>query len=37
MSTLPLISDFGQIHEVEQFKFGLIECLYNYAVIHNIK
>ena len=37
MSTLTLIRDFGQINEVEQFKFDLIECLYNYAVIHNIK
>ena len=37
MSILTLISDFGQINEVEKFKFDLIECLYNYAVIHNIK
>ena len=37
MSTLTLISDFGQITEVEKFKFILIECLYSYAVIHNIK
>ena len=37
MSTLTLISDFGQINEVKTFKFNLIECLYNYSVIHNIK
>ena len=36
MSTLTLISDFGQINEVEKFKFDVIECLYNYAIIHNI-
>ena len=36
MSTLTLISDFGQINEVEKFKFYVIECLYNYAIIHNI-
>ena len=37
MSTLTLISDLGQINEVEKIKFDLIKCLYNYAVIHNIK
>ena len=37
MSTLTLISDFGKINEVEKSNFALIECLYNYAVIHNIK
>ena len=37
MSTLTLISDFGKINEEETFKFDLIECLYNYVVIHNIK
>ena len=37
MSTLTLISEFGQINEVEKIKFDLIECLYNYAVINNIK
>ena len=36
MSTLTLISDFGQINEVEKFKFDLIECLYNYVEVHNI-
>ena len=36
MSTLTLIGYFGQINDVEKFKFDLIECLYNYAVIHNI-
>ena len=37
MGTLTSISDFGQVNEVEKFKLDLIECLYNYAVIHNIK
>ena len=37
MSTLTLISAFGQINEVEKNKFDLIKCLYNYAVVHNIK
>ena len=36
MSTFTLIGYFGQINEVEKFKFDLIECLYNYAVIHDI-
>ena len=36
MSTLTLIVYFGQINDVEKFKFDLIECLYNYVVIHNI-
>ena len=36
MSTLALIGYFGQINEVEKFKFYFIECLYNYAVIRNI-
>ena len=37
MSTLTLISDFWQINEVEKIKFDLIERLYSYAVIHDIK
>ena len=37
MSTLTLISDFGQINEVEKFIFNVIECLYKYAIIHNFK
>ena len=37
MSTLTLITYFGQINGVKKFKFDLIGCLYNYAVIHNIK
>ena len=37
MRTLTLISDFGQINEVKTLKFDLIECLYNYSVIYNIK
>ena len=37
MSILTLFSDFGQINEVEKVKFDLIGCLYNYAVIHNIR
>ena len=36
MSTLTLIGYFGQINDVEKFKFDLIETLYNYVVIHNI-
>ena len=36
MSTLTLIGNFVQINNVEKFKFDLIECLYNYAVTHNI-
>ena len=36
MGTLTLIGYFGQISDVEKYKFDLIECLYNYAVIHNI-
>ena len=36
MSTLTLIGYVGQIIDVEKFKFDLIECLYNYVVIHNI-
>ena len=36
MGTLTLIGYFGQINEVEKFKFDLIECLYNYALINNI-
>ena len=36
MSTLTLTSYFGQINDVGKFKFDLIECLYNYVVIHNI-
>ena len=35
MSTSSLIGYIGQIHDVEKFKFDLIECLYNYVVIHN--
>ena len=34
MSTVTLIGYFGQINDVE--KFDLIECLYNYILIHNI-
>ena len=37
MSTLTLITNFGQINAVKKFKLDLIECLYIYAVIHNIK
>ena len=37
MSTLTLITYVGQINEVKKFKCYLSECLYNYAVIHNIK
>ena len=36
MSTLTLIASFGHMKDVEKFKFHLIECLYNCAVIHNI-
>ena len=36
MSTLTLIGYFGQINEVEKFKFDPMEFLYNYVVIHNI-
>ena len=35
MSTLTLISYFELINSVENFKFDLIEYLYNYEVIHN--
>ena len=35
MSTLTLISDFGQINEVEKFKFDVIDCLYNYVITYN--
>ena len=37
MSTLTLIIDLGQINGLVTFKFDLIECVYNYVVIHNIK
>ena len=38
MSTLTLFGYFGQIknNDVEKFKFDLMECMYNYVVIHNI-
>ena len=36
MSTLTVIGYSGQINEVEKFKFDLIECLYNYALIIHI-
>ena len=40
MSTLTLNFYFGQINKhnkVKKIKFDLNECLYNYAVTHNIK
>ena len=37
MSTLTLLTNFGQINAVKNFKLDLIECLYIYAVIYNIK
>ena len=38
MSTLTLFGYFGQIknNDVEKYKFDLMECMYNYVVIHNI-
>ena len=36
MSTLTLITNFGQINAVKKFKLDLIECLYIYAVIYII-